>query len=178
MRSNPLLEGLRTVQGAGRTGRRSGLRLLMHIDGASRGNPGPAGIGVMLEAGDGSLPQTFCRYLGETTNNVAEYEALLLALREARKLQPAVVRILSDSELLVRQVQGKYRVRNPRLAALYAQALDLIQQLSAADCRLSIEHIARELNSRADALANRAIDEALFGVAGEKARSWSVPGEG
>lgn len=147
------------------------LRLMIHIDGAARGNPGPAGIGVMLEAGDGLLRQAFCRYIGEATNNVAEYEALLLALKEAGKLQPAVVKIRSDSQLLVRQIQGRYRVRNPRLAALYAQALDLIHQLSAVNCRLSIEHIGRELNHQADALANRAIDEALSGVSRERERS-------
>lgn len=148
-----------------------GLRLTIHIDGAARGNPGPAGIGVMLEAGEGPLQRAFCQYIGEATNNVAEYEAFLFALREARKLQPAVVKIRSDSELLVRQVQGRYRVRNPRLAALYAQALDLIHQLSAVNCRLSIEHVARELNRQADALANRAIDDALSGVPREGERS-------
>ncbi len=141
-----------------------GLRLVIHIDGAARGNPGPAGIGVMLEAGDGLLHRAFCQYIGKATNNVAEYKALLLALREAGKLQPAVVKIRSDSELLVRQIQGRYRVRNPRLAELYAQALNLIRQLSTTSCRLSVEHIGRELNRQADALANRAIDEALSGV--------------
>src|SRR5574337_40162 len=182
MRSDPLLERVMTVRGTGKPDadsapracpdpRRRGLRLLIHIDGASRGNPGPAGIGVMLEAGDGPLQQAFCQYIGEATNNVAEYKALLLALREAKKLQPAVVKIRSDSELLVRQVQGRYRVRNPRLAVLYAQALDLINQLSAVKCQLSIEHVARELNRQADALANRAIDEALPGVPGEGERS-------
>ena len=148
-----------------------GLRLVIHIDGAARGNPGPAGIGVMLETEDGLLHRAFCQYIGKATNNVAEYEALLFALREARKLQPAVVKIRSDSELLVRQIQGRYRVKNPRLAALYAQALNLINQLSAVSCRLSVEHVGRELNRQADALANRAIDEALSGVPREGGRS-------
>jgi ribonuclease HI len=138
-----------------------GLRVVIHIDGAARGNPGPAGIGVMLETRDPLLHRAFYRYIGEATNNVAEYEALLLALKEATKLQPAVVKIRSDSELLVRQIQGRYRVKSPHLAVLYAQALTLIRGLSAASCRLSIEHIGRELNREADALANRAIDEAL-----------------
>lgn len=141
-----------------------GLRLVIHIDGAARGNPGPAGIGVMLETGDGLLHRPLCRYIGKATNNVAEYEALLLALKEATKLQPAVVKIRSDSELLVRQIQGRYRVKSPHLAVLYAQALTLMHQLSAASCRLSVEHIGRELNRQADALANRAIDEALSGI--------------
>jgi ribonuclease HI len=174
MRSDPLLESVTTVRDAREpdtdpTPR--GLRLVIHIDGAARGNPGPAGIGVMLETGDGLLHRAFCQYIGKATNNVAEYEALLFALREATKLQPAVVRIRSDSELLVRQVQGRYRVKSPRLAALYAQALILIRQLSAASCRLSVEHIGRELNRQADALANRAIDEALSGALREEDQS-------
>ncbi len=148
-----------------------GLQLMIHIDGAARGNPGPAGIGVLLEAGNGPLQQGFCRYIGEATNNVAEYEALLLALREARKFQPTVVEIRSDSQLLVRQIHGRYRVKNVRLIALHAQARDLINQLSALSCRFSIEHIGRELNRQADALANRAIDEALSGVPREGERS-------
>jgi len=166
MRSDPLLEGVTTAQEAGRpdsgpTPR--GLRLIIHIDGAARGNPGPAGIGVMLETDDRRLCRTFCRYIGEATNNVAEYEALLLALREARLLHPADVRIRSDSELLVRQLHGRYRVKHPRLRVLYAQALGLIHELAAASCRFSVEHISRELNRRADALANQAIDEAPTG---------------
>lgn len=118
----------------------------------------------MLEAEDGLLRWAFYQYIGKATNNVAEYKALLLALREAEKLEPAVVKIRSDSELLVRQVQGRYRVKSPHLAELYAQAFSLINQLSAMSCRLSVEHIGRELNRQADALANRAIDEALSGV--------------
>lgn len=175
MRSDSLLEGVTTAQGAeGSDGgpapkacpepHRRGLHLVIHIDGAARGNPGPAGIGVMLEAEDGLLRWAFYQYIGKATNNVAEYKALLLALREAEKLEPAVVKIRSDSELLVRQVQGRYRVKSPHLAELYAQAFSLINQLSAMSCRLSVEHIGRELNRQADALANRAIDEALSGV--------------
>ncbi|KAB2959331.1 MAG: ribonuclease HI family protein [Candidatus Methylomirabilis oxygeniifera] len=167
MRSDSLLEGVATVQGAEEldTGQAPpGLHLVIHIDGAARGNPGPAGIGVMLEAEDGLLRRTFYQYIGKATNNVAEYKALLLSLREAEKLQPAVVKIRSDSELLVRQVQGRYRVKSPRLAELYTQALNLMHQLSTASCRLSVEHIGRELNRQADALANRAINEALSGV--------------
>ncbi|MBZ0159429.1 ribonuclease HI family protein [Candidatus Methylomirabilis sp.] len=151
--------------------RRMGLQLMIHIDGAARGNPGPAGIGVMVNSGNGLLRRDFYRYIGKATNNVAEYEALLLALREAKELQPAVVEIRSDSQLLVRQIQGRYRVRHPRLAVLYAQALNLIHQLSAVGCRLSIEHVGRELNRQADALANRAIDEALAGIPRDGERS-------
>lgn len=169
------MEGLTPVRGteapdAGPEARRGGARLVIHIDGAARGNPGPAGIGVMLDGGAG-LVRTLYRYIGETTNNVAEYEALLLALREAQGLHPAGIKIRSDSELLVRQIQGRYRVKSPRLATLYAQARTLIQQLSTADCRFTIEHIGRELNRQADALANRAIDEALSALPNKRSRS-------
>ena len=168
------MEGVTPVHGAGDADAGSvprRLRLVIHIDGAARGNPGPAGIGVMLEARDGLLHRALFRYIGEATNNVAEYEALLLALTEATRLQPAVVKIRSDSELLVRQIQGRYRVKSPHLAVLYAQALTLIHQLSAAGCRLSVEHIGRELNREADALANRAIEEALSRASRDEGRS-------
>lgn len=174
MRSNPLLEGVKTVRDTAKRNAGQappGLHLTIHIDGAARGNPGPAGIGVALHAGDELLCRDLCEYIGETTNNVAEYKALLLALKEAKELQPAVVDILSDSELLVRQIQGRYRVRSPHLAVLHAQALRLIHQLSALDCRLSIEHVGRELNRQADALANRAIDRALAAIPRDGARS-------
>jgi ribonuclease HI len=136
------------------------LRLVVNIDGASRGNPGPAGIGVMIKEENGRVERELSKYIGEATNNVAEYEALLLALREVGSLKPAEVRILSDSELLVRQIEGTYRVKNFRLALLHSQAQDLIRTIPS----FRIEHVGRELNHRADALANRGIDEALFGA--------------
>ncbi|MBI3779575.1 MAG: ribonuclease HI family protein [candidate division NC10 bacterium] len=136
------------------------MRLVVNIDGASRGNPGPAGIGVMIKEENGRLERELSKYIGEATNNVAEYEALLLALREVGSLKPAEVRILSDSELLVRQIEGTYRVKNPRLALLHSQAQDLIRTIPS----FRIEHVGRELNLRADALANRGIDEALVGA--------------
>ena len=142
------------------SGARKGLRLVVNIDGASRGNPGPAGIGVMIKEENGRLERELSKYIGEATNNVAEYEALLLALREVGSLKPAEVRILSDSELLVRQIEGTYRVKNPRLALLHSQAQDLIRTIPS----FRIEHVGRERNLRADALANRGIDEALVGA--------------
>lgn len=171
---------MKTVRGARESGtgtatqarpkpRRKGLQLIVHIDGAARGNPGPAGIGVVVQAANGLLHVPLYRYIGKATNNVAEYEALLLALRTSQQLKPAAITVRSDSELLVRQILGLYRVRHPRLAVLYAQALDLIRQLAAANCRFSIEHIGRALNGQADALANQAIDEAMSGVLGEDA---------
>ena len=147
-------------------GVREGLRLKMSIDGASRGNPGPAGIGVIVHEENGPLERKLWRYIGEATNNVAEYEALLLALREAARSKPARVTIRSDSELLVRQLEGRYRVKNPRLVELYSQARDLITTLPS----FHIQHIGRELNRQADALANRAIDEALADAGREGGR--------
>ena len=134
---------------------------MMSIDGAARGNPGPAGIGVMIQQENSPLERELWKYIGQATNNVAEYEALLLALKEAGRLKPARLRVRSDSELLVRQVEGRYRVKNPRLAELHSQVRDLMRTLPC----FQIEHIGRELNRQADALANRAIDEALIGGA-------------
>lgn len=144
-----------------------GLRLVMNIDGASRGNPGPAGIGVMIRQEGGPPERELWKYIGEATNNVAEYEALLLALDEAGKLKAADVAILSDSELLVRQVEGRYRVKHPRLAELHSQARDLMKAFPS----FHIEHIGRERNRQADALANRAIDEALAASGRDQGRT-------
>lgn len=143
--------------GPSSSGAGEGLRLVVSIDGAARGNPGPAGIGVLIREENGPMERELFRYIGEATNNVAEYEALLLALREAGKLKPARISIRSDSELLVRQIIGTYRVKNPRLAALHAQAQDLIRTIPS----FHIEHVDRELNRQADALANRAINKAM-----------------
>ena len=134
------------------------LRLVISIDGAARGNPGPAGIGAMIKEEDGPFERECWEYIGEATNNVAEYRALLLALREAGRLKAVWVRIRSDSELLVRQVEGRYRVRHPRLIELHSQARDLIRTIPS----FQIEHVGRALNTQADALANRAIDEAAL----------------
>ncbi len=146
---------------------RQGLHLVMSIDGAARGNPGPAGIGVLIQAEKGPLKREFWKYIGEATNNVAEYEALLLALREAGRLKPAAVRVRSDSELLVRQIEGRYRVKNPRLAVLHSHARDLIRTIPT----FHIEHVGRDENRQADTLANRAIDEALVAASAEVERT-------
>ena len=146
---------------------KEGLHLLISIDGAARGNPGPAGIGVMILEEGGPFERKVWEYIGEVTNNVAEYQALLLALREAARLKAARVKIRSDSELLVRQVDGRYRVKHPRLIELHSEARDLMKSIPS----FQIEHIGRELNAQADALANRAIDEALAGARREEGRS-------
>ncbi len=133
---------------------RGGVRL--HIDGAARGNPGPAGIGVVIIGPDGEVAERLHRGIGEATNNVAEYRALLLALDRARALGYPEVEVYSDSELLVRQIQGRYQVKHPALRELHALARDRIGTFR----RFAIHHVPRERNAEADALANRGIDEA------------------
>ena len=127
-----------------------------YIDGGSRGNPGPAGYGVRVEAAAGGLVEEFSAPLGVTTNNVAEYHGLLAALRwaVAHGTRPLLVR--SDSELLVKQMLGLYRVRHPGLQPLHRDACALVRALG--DVRF--EHVRRERNGEADRLANEAMDRA------------------
>jgi ribonuclease HI len=126
----------------------------LHCDGASRGNPGPAGAGMVLHDPQGRLQVRKGRYLGKTTNNVAEYQALLLGLEEAQKLSVKKLRILADSELLVKQLNGLYRVKSPHLLPLWRQALQALRQFEA----YAIIHVPREKNRLADEVANQAID--------------------
>lgn len=127
-----------------------------YIDGAARGNPGPAGYGVRVEGPDGAVLAELRGALGIATNNVAEYQGLLAALTYAVEHAHPVMHIRSDSQLLVLQMQGRYRVRNPGLLALVQRAQRLLSQLG----RVSFEHISRTLNKEADRLANLAVDEA------------------
>lgn len=129
----------------------------VHIDGASRGNPGPAGIGVLFLGPDGGVVERLHRGIGQATNNVAEYSALLAALERATTMGVTDLEVYSDSELLVRQLQGRYQVKHPSLRPLYATARKRIAGLS----HFAIHHVPRELNGEADALANRGIDEAV-----------------
>ncbi len=128
----------------------------IHIDGASRGNPGPAGIGVAIYDADGGILERIHQGIGEATNNVAEYRALLTALDRAAALGISELEIRSDSELLVRQLLGRYQVRHPGLKPLYAAARERIGDFR----RVQFRHVPRELNAEADALANQGIDEA------------------
>ncbi len=130
------------------------MRLVIHIDGGARGNPGEAGFGVHVSDPEGRILAALYGYLGIQTNNVAEYAALIAALRYAAGAGAAAVLIRSDSELLVRQIQGAYRVRNAGLIPLYEAAKDLMRRLP----RLRIEHVPRESNKDADRLANQAMD--------------------
>jgi ribonuclease HI len=126
-----------------------------YIDGGARGNPGPAGYGVHIELPDGSIVELHGG-LGVATNNVAEYNGLLAALRWASDHGHRVVRIKADSELLVKQMRGEYKVKNPGLLALVGRARQLVQQLD----RVSFEHVRREHNKDADRLSNLGMDEA------------------
>ena len=129
--------------------------LRIHVDGASRGNPGDAGFGVHVADADGETVAELYGHLGPATNNVAEYQGLLHALRWALARGAGTVEIFSDSELLVRQMAGRYRVKNPGLQPLYREAAELMARLGG----VRIRHVPREENREADALANRALDE-------------------
>ena len=130
--------------------------ITIYIDGGSRGNPGPAGYGVRVEDADGALIDRFYGAIGDATNNTAEYKGLLAGLQWAASHGHREVRVRSDSELLVRQMKGEYRVRNPGLQPLYAEAQTLVRGIG----RVTFEHVRRELNRDADALANEAMDAA------------------
>lgn len=127
----------------------------IHIDGASRGNPGEASFGIYVTAPEGAEVASLYGYLGPATNNVAEYQALLHALRFALVRGARRVRIFSDSELVVRQVNGLYKVKHPNMAALHREAVALLSRFE--DARVT--HVRREQNREADRLANRALDE-------------------
>jgi ribonuclease HI len=130
--------------------------ITLYIDGGSRGNPGPAGYGVRVEDDSGAVLDRFCRAVGVATNNVAEYKGLLAALEWAASRGHRDVRVRSDSELLVRQMRGEYRVKHPGLQPLHADAQNLVRRIG----RVVFEHVRRELNRDADALANEAMDAA------------------
>ncbi len=124
-----------------------------HIDGAARGNPGPAAYAYVIER-DGAAPLEEARTLGRTTNNVAEYTALVRMLDRAAQLGARRLVILSDSELLVKQMMGQYRVKSPDLRVLYEQARGLVARFDS----VLLRHVRREENSRADQLCNQALD--------------------
>ncbi len=130
------------------------MRFRAQIDGAARGNPGPAGAGVYIEAEEDRPAEELFESLGETTNNVAEYRALLLALRRAKERRADTVEILSDSLLLVQQVNGIFKVRAPHLIPIVSDAIRRARSFR----RFSIRHIPREQNRKADRLANLGAD--------------------
>jgi len=129
--------------------------LIAHSDGGARGNPGPAGYGVVLEDESGKKVATLSEYLGHQTNNFAEYQGLIAALEYAVQHGYKALKVISDSELLVRQIKGVYKVKNAALQELHGRAKQLIRQLE----WFSIGHALREDNQEADRLANAAMDK-------------------
>jgi probable phosphoglycerate mutase len=142
---------------------------IANIDGASRGNPGPASYAVVLRDSSGKIVLELAKNIGRETNNVAEYYALLAALDYATTHDIHALRVRSDSELLVRQMQGRYKVKSPDLKPLHERASKLMRQFQ----YFVVEHVRRELNSDADALANIALDQGgtTSGVHREAAKS-------
>ncbi|HZL06878.1 MAG TPA: ribonuclease HI family protein [Coriobacteriia bacterium] len=129
-------------------------RATLYTDGGARGNPGPAGIGFVLVSEAGDELAAAGRYLGETTNNVAEYEALLAGLCAARAVGADELLVRADSELVVKQMRGEYRVKHPNLKPLFVRAQELVRGFAL----VRFEHVRRAENARADGLANDAMD--------------------
>ncbi len=136
-------------------GRSSFGSLTVQTDGAARGNPGPASIGVVVREEGGEEVASFGEYIGTATNNAAEYTALVHALRLLSAFEVGRLRLRVDSELLAKQLRGEYRVKEPHLQALHAQAMSMLGRYQ----DWSVEHVPREENREADALANQALDD-------------------
>lgn len=129
-------------------------RLILETDGAARGNPGLAGVGVIIKDEQGRKLETIGKFLGVTTNNQAEYQALIEGLQAVARHQPECVTVRMDSELVVKQMNGQYRVRHPELLPLYVRAVELATALP----NVTFHYVPREQNSGADRVANVAID--------------------
>ncbi len=134
-------------------------RLIVYCDGAARGNPGPAGVGVLVTDEAGRELARVAKGLGVATNNVAEYQAVLEGLKAAADLGAMDVLVRSDSRLLVEQLSGRFRVKNPTLIRLHGEVRSRMKDFA----QVAFEHVPRELNSQADHLANRGVDEWLAG---------------
>lgn len=146
--------------------------MIVHCDGASRGNPGPAGIGVQITDDDGTVVAEIARGLGIATNNQAEYTAVIEGLRRALELGATRVTLRSDSRLLVEQLSGRFRVKNPTLQRLHKEVRDVAARFE----RVEYEHVPRERNTEADRLANEGVDAWLAtGGAAGPASARAVP---
>ena len=132
------------------------MKLVVHVDGGARGNPGPAAAAAVLSTPDGEVVDEAHEYLGVATNNVAEYRGLLLGLRHARALGADEVELINDSELVAKQVNGVYKVKHPDMRPLHAEALQALRGFG----RWSIRSVPRAENAAADALVNQALDAA------------------
>jgi ribonuclease HI len=132
-------------------------KVVVHVDGGSRGNPGPAAVGAVASAPAGDVLAERGVYIGEATNNVAEYRAVLLGLELARELGAATVEVVNDSELVSRQIGGEYKVKHAGLKPLYLETMRALREFD----RWAVRSVRREGNVRADQLVNEALDEAL-----------------
>jgi ribonuclease HI len=130
------------------------LKVVLHVDGGARGNPGPAAIGVVISSPDGQRIDEIAETIGDATNNFAEYRALLRGLERARELGAAEVEIIGDSELVARQLIGAYKVKHPALRPLYEQAIAALRGFES----WTVRTVPRAENARADALVNAALD--------------------
>jgi ribonuclease HI len=146
-------------------------RLIVASDGAARGNPGPAGIGVRITSATGDVVAEIARGIGVATNNVAEYTAAIEGLRRAAELGATDVELRSDSRLLVEQLAGRFRVRNPTLQRLHDEA----RSLARAFARIEFVHVPREQNTEADRLANVGVDAWLADESARRARPLRKP---
>jgi len=129
-------------------------RLVVHVDGGARGNPGPAAVAAVLADPDGVVLEERAQAIGHATNNVAEYRALLLGIERASALGARELELIGDSELIVRQLRGEYRVKDPGLRELHAQVAAALQGFD----RWTIRNVPREQNARADRLVNETLD--------------------
>ena len=146
--------------------------LILYCDGAARGNPGPAGVGVILQAANGTILAEVGAGIGVATNNVAEYTAALEGLRRAASMGAKKLILRSDSRLLIEQLSGRWRVKNPTLIRLHEEARTLVGRFGS----VTFEHVPREENRAADRLANRGVDEWLAGPGKAYRRPHPSPG--
>jgi ribonuclease HI len=130
------------------------LKVVVHVDGGARGNPGPAAIGVVVSDPDGAVLEELGERIGVATNNVAEYRALLRGLERARALDAREIEIVNDSELVARQITGAYKVKHPAMKPLHAEAIAALRKFD----RWRIRSVPRAENARADELVNEALD--------------------
>lgn len=126
----------------------------IYTDGGSRGNPGPAASGAVIKTADGKLVDEVMKYLGKTTNNQAEYTAIVIGLERAMELGAKTVSLFLDSELATKQLKGEYKVKNPEIAKRFLEVKNLVQQFD----RVTFTHVRREYNKEADALVNKCLD--------------------
>jgi ribonuclease HI len=132
------------------------MKLIVHVDGGARGNPGPAAAAAVTSTPTGDVVDEHAQLLGKVTNNVAEYRALLLGLARARELGATEIEVIGDSELIAKQIQGIYKVKHPSMRPLYLEAMEALKAFD----RWSIRTVPRAQNAEADALVNAALDQA------------------